>query len=656
MNAKGTSTAMAKRKSSYTARQIVVLEGLDPVRKRPAMYIGTTSTAGVHHCLNEIIDNSIDEALAGFAKNVWITIHKDESITVRDDGRGIPVDTIPKYKAPALEIVMTKLHAGGKFDSRAYKISGGLHGVGASVVNALSAWMRVEVRRDGRVWQQEYKRGKPTEPVKAIGKSKESGTTVTFLPDGEIFKEGISTNFETVKRAVRNRAYLIARLAFHLTDERNGSGAEGQHPIHVHYYFDGGIRSLVTALNRNKTVLHAPIFIQKVSGDVSVEAAIQYNNGFSETLESFVNVIPTGEGGTHVTGFRMALTRAVNDYARKVGATKNGEEGVVGEDTREGLTAVIYVKMPAATLQFEGQTKTKLGNAEIASLVQTTVKEGLDTYFEENPTEARRILEKVFLAAKARLAAKAAKDAIIRKGALEGSILPGKLADCQEKNPAVSELFIVEGDSAGGSAKQGRDRKFQAVLPLRGKILNTERARLDKIVEFEELKALIVALGMGIGESTNSKKLRYHRIIIMTDADVDGEHIMTLLLTFFYRHLLSLVEGRHLYIAQPPLYKITIGKYHSYAYSDSERDAIVSKQQQKDAKTTPIIQRYKGLGEMNPDQLWETTMNPEKRILRQVTIADTEAADQTFSMLMGNEVPPRKRFIQAHAKSATLDV
>lgn len=634
-------------KSSYSAKQIVVLEGLEPVRKRPAMYIGTTSLAGVHHCLNEIVDNSIDEALAGYAKNVWVTIHKDDSVTVKDDGRGIPVDKVPKYNTSALEIVMTKLHAGGKFDGQAYKISGGLHGVGSSVVNALSSAMKVEVHRDGKIYMQEYRRGKRVAPVAAAGKSRDTGTVVTFRPDEEIFKEGIALNFDTVKKQVRDRAYLIARLAFHLTDERTGEDA--------HFYFEGGITSLVAALNRNKNPLHAPIFLTRVSDEMTVEVALAYNDGFSENTESYVNVIHTPEGGTHLTGFRMALTRAVNDYAKKIGAAKNGDDTITGDDTREGLTAIVYVKMPSQNLQFEGQTKGKLGNAEVQPFVQSAVKEGLDTYFEENPADGRKILEKVYLAAKARLAAKAAKDAIIRKGALEGASLPGKLADCQEKDPSISELFIVEGDSAGGSAKQGRDRKFQAILPLRGKVLNTERARLDKIVEFEELKALIIALGMGIAESLNPEKLRYHRIIIMTDADVDGEHIMTLLLTFFFRHLPYVIEKGHLYVAQPPLYKITIAKGVHYAYSDTQRDEIL-KSHAGEAKGSPVIQRYKGLGEMNPEQLWETTMNPVNRIMRQVTNEDAVGADQVFSMLMGDEVPPRKRFIQTHAKSATLDI
>lgn len=640
---------MARISDKYTGAQIVVLEGLEPVRKRPAMYIGSTSIIGLHHCLNEIIDNSIDEALAGYARNVWVRIHKDDSVTVVDDGRGIPIDKNPKYKVSALELVMTKLHAGGKFEGKAYKISGGLHGVGASVVNALSSYMRVEVHRDKAAYVQEYSRGKALKPVKRIGPARDTGTTTTFIPDTEIFKEGIALNFDTVKKQVRDRAYLIARLAFHLVDERTDDEAN--------YYFEGGITSLVKALNRNKAVLHSAINIEKTSeaGDMTAEVSIQYNNGFNENVESYVNVIHTPEGGTHLTGFRMALTRAINDYAKKMGAVKNGDDTITGDDAREGLTAIVYVKMSSQFLQFEGQTKEKLGNAEVQPFVQSAVKEGLDTYFEENPADGRAILEKVFLAAKARLAAKAAKDAVIRKGALEGASLPGKLADCQEKDPTVSELFIVEGDSAGGSAKQGRDRKFQAILPLRGKILNTERARLDKIVEFEELKALVIALGMGIADSLNPEKLRYHRVIIMTDADVDGEHIMTLLLTFFYRHLPYIIEKGHLYIAQPPLYKLTWGKQSYYAYSDDERDTLVTTHG-KEFKGIPGIQRYKGLGEMNPEQLWETTMNPVNRVMRQVTIADAALVDGVFSMLMGDEVPPRKRFIQTHAKNATLDI
>lgn len=636
-------------KSSYTADQIVVLEGLEPVRKRPAMYIGTTSLAGVHHCLNEIIDNSIDEALAGYAKNVWVTVNKDGSATVRDDGRGIPVDKVAKYNRPALEIVMTKLHAGGKFEGKAYKVSGGLHGVGASVVNALSTKMTAEVHRDGYIYQQTYSRGIPTSDVVKTGKATDTGTITSFTPDTEIFTEGADFVFETIKKQVRDRAYLVAKIAFHLKDDRSGEEA--------HYYFEGGIVSLVKALNRNKEALHPPIYITKTSadGEMNVEVAIQYSDSFSETVESYVNVIPTPEGGTHLTGFRMSLTRAINDYAKKIGASKNGDDSIIGDDSREGLTAVVYMKMPSQILQFEGQTKGKLGNADVQPFVQSAVKEGLDTYFEENPSDAKAILEKVYLAAKARLAAKAAKDAIIRKGALEGASLPGKLADCQSRDATQSELFIVEGDSAGGSAKQGRDRKFQAILPLRGKILNTERARLDRIIEYEELKALVIALGMGIADTLNPDKLRYHRIIIMTDADVDGEHIMTLLLTFFYRHLPIVLERGNLFVAQPPLYKLTIAKQIYYAYSDDERDAII-KEKGGSVRGQIAIQRYKGLGEMNPEQLWETTMNPANRIIRQISVVDAAQADQVFTMLMGEEVSSRKRFIQTNAKTATLDI
>ncbi|KKS47079.1 DNA topoisomerase IV subunit B [Candidatus Gottesmanbacteria bacterium RIFCSPLOWO2_02_FULL_42_29] len=647
--------------NKYTGDQIVVLEGLEPVRKRPAMFIGSTSLSGVHHCITEIIDNSVDEALAGFAKNVWMIIHQDNSVTVIDDGRGIPVDKVPKYKVSALEIVMTKLHAGGKFDSRSYKVSGGLHGVGASVVNALSEWMKVHVVRDKEIFRQEYQRGNPTTKVEKAdlpavygepdipSKFKPriiSGTITSFYPDREIFKEGISADYDTIRKQVKERAYLVSGLYFHLLDTRDGR--------EDHFYFEGGISSLVEALNRNKIALHDPIFIQKQSDSIEVQAAIQYNDSFSENVESFVNVINTIEGGSHLTGFRMALTRSINDYGKKIGAFKNGDESITGEDSREGLTAVIYIKMPSQNLQFEGQTKTKLGNAEIQPLVQTTVNEALDVYFEEHPSDARKILEKVVLAAKARLAAKAAKDAIIRKGALEGASLPGKLADCQSRNPAESEIYIVEGDSAGGSAKQGRDRKFQAILPLRGKILNTERARLDKILEFAEIKDLVIALGMGIAESLTPEKLRYHRIIIMTDADVDGEHIRTLLLTFFYRHLPYIINNKHLYIAQPPLFRIALGRDVQFAFTDEELEKTLKKY--GTGKIIPSISRYKGLGEMNPDQLWETTMNPKNRLLKQVTLEDTIYADEVFTMLMGNEVMPRKRFIQTHAKSATLDV
>lgn len=653
--------------SDYSAQQIQVLEGLEPVRKRPGMYIGSTDVYGLHEALREIIDNCVDEALAGFAKNIWIFLNPDGSATVIDDGRGIPTDIMPQYKKSALEIVMTKLHAGGKFGGSAYKISGGLHGVGSSVVNALSEWLWVEVLREGKIYRQQYKIGIPQADVATfkesllnlydpepgrrtspftIYPSPSSGTTVTFLPDKKIFPV-IEFEFDTIKKQIRERAYLVPKLYFHLIDRRKEEIKE------LNYYFEGGIVSLVEKINENKDPLHKAIYINKQNEDVQVEAAIQYNNTYTENVESYVNVINTVNGGTHLTGFRMALTRAVNDYGKKTGAFKNEEDSIIGDDTREGLTAVVFIKMPQDRIQFEGQTKGKLGNSEIQSVVQTIVKEALALHFEENPADGRRILEKVYLAAKARLAAKAAKEAVIRKGALEGSTLPGKLADCQEKNPAISELYLVEGDSAGGSAKQGRDRKFQAILPLKGKILNTERARLDKMIEHEEIKNLIIALGSGIGDTINMEKLRYHRVIIMTDADVDGEHIETLILTFFYRHLPEIIKNGYLYVAIPPLYKIQRGKEVRYAYNDEEKDKTI-----KELKNSGniSIQRYKGLGEMNPEQLWETTMNPVNRILKQINILDAEEADAVFTMLMGDEVPPRKHFIQTNAITATLDI
>ncbi len=648
--------ATEKVGQDYSAQQIQVLEGLEPVRKRPGMYIGSTDLIGLHESLREIIDNAVDEALAGFAKNVWISLNSDGSASVSDDGRGIPVDMMPQYKKSALEIVMTKLHAGGKFGGGAYKISGGLHGVGAAVVNALSKDLWVEVRKGKSVYRQEYAIGKPKGDV-AITKNSltptifptrpdTDGTTVTFFPDTTIFQTG-EFDFEMIKKMLRERAYLVPKLFFHFEDHREGKEKE------ISYYFEGGITALVEKINENKEPLHEAIAIRKAQGDVEVEVSLQYNNGYTENVESYVNVINTVNGGTHLTGFRMALTRAINDYGKKIGAFKNEEDNITGDDTREGLTAVVYLKMPGDNIQFEGQTKGKLGNSDIQPLVQSIVKDGLSTYFEENPATGKRILEKVYLAAKARLAARAAKEAILRKGALEGSTLPGKLADCQEKDPSISELYLVEGDSAGGSAKQGRDRKFQAILPLKGKILNTERARLDKMIEHEEVKNLIVALGMGIGDQIRFEKLRYHRIIIMTDADVDGEHIETLILTFFYRHLPEIIKSGYLYIAQPPLYKLTAGKDMRYVYSDDEKDATL-----KEMATgrSVSVQRYKGLGEMNPEQLWETTMNPKNRILKQVAIEDAEEADATFTMLMGDEVPPRKHFIQSNAHMATLDI
>ena len=648
-------TPKAQKSSDYSAKHIQVLEGLEPVRKRPAMYIGSTDTIGLHESLREIIDNGVDEALAGSAKNVWITLNNDGTATVIDDGRGIPIDIMPAYKKSALEIVMTKLHAGGKFGGSAYKISGGLHGVGASVVNALSEWMKVEVKRNNKVYLQEYSRGIAKTPLKDtktdiktdFSPNSLTGTRVTFLPDKQIFST-IIFDFETIKKAIRERAYLVPKLYFHFKDLRIGTEKE------VNYYFEGGITSLVEKLNENKGPLHDAIFIQKQDNDVDVEASLQYNNGYVENVQSYVNVINTINGGTHLTGFRMALTRAINDYGKKIGSFKDEGDYITGDDTKEGLSAVVFIKMPQDKIQFEGQTKGKLGNSEIQPIVQTIIKEGLSTFFEENPGEGRKILEKVYLAAKARLAAKAAKEAILRKGALEGSSLPGKLADCQEKDPSVSELYLVEGDSAAGTAKGGRDRKYQAILPIGGKILNTERARLDKIIEHDELKNVIIALGMGIGETIKFEKLRYHRVIIMTDADVDGEHIETLLLTFFYRHLPQIIKEGYLYIAQPPLYKLNRGKDIRYAYSDEEKETILK--EMKSGNAIINVQRYKGLGEMNKDQLWDTTMNPANRILKQVTIEDAEETDSVFTMLMGDEVPPRKHFIQSNATHANLDI
>ncbi|MGI8419846.1 MAG: DNA gyrase/topoisomerase IV subunit B [Candidatus Levyibacteriota bacterium] len=662
---------MATKKSSeYGAQQIQVLEGLEPVRKRPGMYIGSTDTYGLHETLREIIDNSVDEALGGHGKNVWIMLNQDGSASVSDDGRGIPTDMHPVHKKSALELVMTQLHAGGKFGGDAYKISGGLHGVGASVVNALSDWVVVEVRRDGKITRQKYARGIPTTPVEVVKETVQTipavlrlqkGTSTSFYPDVSIFKEFITKSeeegnesvtyawdYDFIKKIIRERAYLVPKLFFHFIDMR------GKEPKEINYYFEGGIVSLVEKLNENKEPLHKAISINKSDDDVQVEVALQYNNSYTENVESYVNVINTVNGGSHLTGFRMALTRAINDYGRKSGAFKADSEPMTGDDTKEGLTAVVFIKMPQDKIQFEGQTKGKLGNSEIQSVVNTIVKESLTMHFEENPSDARRILEKVFLAAKARLAAKAAKEAVIRKGALEGSTLPGKLADCQEKDPAVSELYLVEGDSAGGSAKQGRDRKFQAILPLKGKILNTERSRLDKMIEHEEVKNMIIALGTGIGDTTNMEKIRYHRIIIMCDADVDGEHITTLILTFFFRHLPEVITKGYLYVAMPPLFKLQRGKDIRYAYNEQERE--VAMKAMKTGNANVSVQRYKGLGEMNADQLWETTMNPENRLLKQIKIDDAEDADLVFTMLMGDQVPPRKHFIQTNAVTAELDI
>lgn len=645
--------------TAYGAKEIQVLEGLEPVRKRPGMYIGSTDERGLWVMIKEIIDNSVDEAMAGRCKNVWITLHKDNYISVADDGFGIPWEMHPTVKKSALEVAMTVLHAGGKFGEGAYKVSGGLHGVGASAVNALSEFMRVETKRGGKVFFQEYNQGKPNFDVRAYTKTDEptkfkhhydwgipSGVRTTFKADSTILNT-VEPRFDFVLKQVKNRAYLVAGLYFHIYDENSDSEQS--------YYFDSGIVALVKHINKNKGALHPPIYIHRNLENVDVEVAIQYSEGFNPNVESYANVQATNDGGTHLTGFKTALTRAINDYARKQGYLKEKDENLTGDDMLEGITAVVAIKMDSEELQFESQTKDKLGNAEVAPIVSQVTKEGLDVFMEENPAVARKIMEKVITASRARMAARAAKDAVLRKGAFEGGGLPGKLADCQEKDPAQSELYIVEGDSAGGSAKQGRDRKFQAILPLKGKILNTERARLDKVLEFEEIKALVIALGTGIGDTVVYDKSRYHRIVLMTDADVDGAHITTLLLTFFFRYLPELINRGYVYIAQPPLFKLARGKEVAYAYSDNERDKILKQMREVKADNI-IIQRYKGLGEMNPEQLWETTMNPENRILKQVTVEDAELADETFAMLMGDEVPPRKKFIQSNAKSASLDI
>lgn len=654
---------MKKDINTYTAKQIQVLEGLEPVRKRPGMYIGSTDSRGVHECIREIVDNSVDESFAGVANNVWVVIEEDGSASVRDDGRGIPVD-MHKSGISALEITMTKLHAGGKFESGAYKVSGGLHGVGASVVNALSSHFRVIVLRDNKVYYQEYKQGKPKHKVATatqkqlnewlpkewnikIGKGY-SGTITQFTLDKNVFKDFVFEKSK-IKSLLKDRAYLVAGLSFHFLDKRDDE--------EMHYYFEGGIKSLVAHSNRGKVTLSDVIYISKEEKEVSCEIAIQYTDSISENVKGYVNGINTIDGGTHITGFRIALTRSILDYFKRNSALdktngKGSKNGVTGDDTKEGLTAVIYIKMPSENLQFESQTKAKLNNPEIQGVVTSVVKEGLDTYFEEHPSDTKRVLDKIFLAAKARMAARAARDAVLRKGALDGASLPGKLADCQSRDPSISELYIVEGDSAGGSAKQGRDRHFQAILPLGGKILNTERAHLDKIVKFEEIKDLIVALGAGIGETIDYGKIRYQRIIIMTDADVDGQHITTLLLTFFYRHMVEVINKGFLYIAKPPLYKITVNKQSFYAYTEQEKDVVIK--EKGNGKTS--IQRYKGLGEMNPRQLWDTTMDPKTRTLKKVAIEDAEDADRMFTMLMGQEVPPRKKYIQTHAKLATLDI
>ncbi len=630
--------------SKYTAADIQVLEGLEAVRRRPSMYIGSTDERGLHHLVYEIVDNSIDEAMAGFCDRIDIAIKPDGSVIVTDNGRGIPIDTHARTGKSALETVMTYLHAGGKFDHQAYKVSGGLHGVGAAVVNALSSHMWVEVRRDGKVYRQEYKRGKAVAPLKALSNGASgTGTTTGFLPDEEIFHE-TNFDFETLAQRFREMAFLTKGVWVHFRDERTGR--------QISYHFEGGIKSFVQRLNKDRGTLHDPFYMERqVNGSVA-EVAIQYNDSFTESTLSFANCIHTIDGGTHLTGFRAALTRVLNDYARKQKILKDNDPNLSGEDVREGLVAVVSVKLPEP--QFEGQTKTRLGNADMKGMVESALGEELSRYLEEHPSEGRRIIEKCLTASRAREAARKARDLIIKKGVLDDSILPGKLADCSERNPEVRELFIVEGDSAGGSAKAGRDRRFQAILPLFGKILNVEKARPDKMLAHEAIKAVITVLGAGFGEEFDPARLRYHRVIIMTDADVDGAHIRTLHLTFFFRYMRELIEHGHLYIAQPPLYRLQHRKEVRWFYSDKEKDGYLGRL--KDGKTI-TVQRYKGLGEMNAEQLWETTMDPDRRTLLQVTVEDAMAADRVFTQLMGEEVAPRKSFIQSHYNQVrNLDV
>ena len=638
---------MPKQPVSYNANDIQVLEGLEAVRRRPGMYVGGTDVKALHHLIYEVVDNSIDEALAGSCDRIDITIHEDESVTVEDNGRGIPVDPHPEKKVSALEVVMTTLHAGGKFGGGSYKVSGGLHGVGVSAVNALSEWCEVRVYRDDRIYFQRYEKGIPQGPVKDIGKSpkNQTGTVTTYKYDQTLFTGDFTYRFETLAQRLREMAFVTRAVTIHLLDERDGK--------EVNFYFEGGISSFVKYLDRNRDPLHEVVFCEKEIENVGVEVAIQYTDSYSESVYAFANTINTIDGGTHLTGLRIALTRSINDYARKSGLLKDGDNNFSGDDTREGLTAIVSIKHPDP--QFESQTKVKLMNPEVQTYVQQVVADSFSSFLEQNSTAAKKIIQKCLTSSRARDAARKARDLVIRKSALESLTLPGKLADCSERDPQKTELYIVEGESAGGSAKQGRDRHFQAILPLRGKILNTERARLDKILNNNEVKSLISALGTGIGENFSLDGLRYHRVVIMTDADVDGSHIRTLLLTFFFRYMQSLIDEGHLYIAQPPLYLISHGKEKVYVYTEDECEQMLKEITENGGKYT--LQRYKGLGEMNPEQLWETTMNPEKRTFLLVNIDDAAEADRTFDMLMGAKVPPRRRFIQTHAKEVrNLDV
>lgn len=630
---------------TYDENQIQVLEGLEAVRKRPGMYIGSTSSRGLHHLVWEVVDNSIDEAMAGFCDKIDVIVHPDNSVTVIDNGRGIPVGEHAKMNRPAVEVVMTVLHAGGKFGGEGYKVSGGLHGVGVSVVNALSKKLIVEIKREGKIFKQEYRCGVPQYDLKIIGNTDETGTKITFFPDDEIFTETLEFDHEILQSRIRELAFLNKGIELNFIDERLDKNYS--------YKYDGGIISFVEFLNRNREVINdPPIYVEGNKDDLQVEIALQYNDGYSENIFSYANNIHTHEGGTHESGFKSALTRVINDYAKKINALKSSDANLTGDDVREGITAVISVKVTEP--QFEGQTKTKLGNSEARSIVESLFAEKMGEFLIENPSIARRIVEKAISASRAREAARKARELTRRKGALEISSLPGKLADCSSRDASISELYIVEGDSAGGSAKQGRDRHFQAILPLRGKILNVEKARLDRILSNEEIRSIITALGTGIGEDFDLSKARYHKIIIMTDADVDGAHIRTLLLTFFYRYMRQLVEAGYVYIAQPPLYKVERNKVVRYAYNDADLEQII-KEFGEGAKYN--IQRYKGLGEMNPEQLWETTMDPESRTLLQVSVNDAIEADMIFDTLMGDEVEPRRNFIQEHAKYVSnLDV
>lgn len=636
---------MSENNGVYDESQIQVLEGLEAVRKRPGMYIGSTSLRGLHHLVYEIVDNSIDEALGGFCKNINIVIHKDNSVSISDDGRGMPVGIHHKMGIPTVQVIMTILHAGGKFGGGGYKVSGGLHGVGASVVNALSENCEVIVKNEGHIWRQSYERGKVASPFEKIGDTDEHGTQTNFKPDSEIF-ESLEFEHDTLVQRLRELAFLNKGIKISFSDER--------HDKHEEFHYEGGIKSFVSYLNRNKEPLFKePIYAEGIKDDYTVEIALQYNDGYVENLFSFANNIDTVEGGTHLAGFKTALTRVLNDYARKFGFIKENDKNLSGEDIREGLTAVVSIKLTDP--QFEGQTKTKLGNSEVRGIVDNIVGQKVSTFLEENPAVGKLIIDKSLVAARARDAAKKARELTRRKSVLESTTLPGKLADCSSKDPSECEIYIVEGDSAGGSAKQGRDRKFQAILPLRGKIMNVEKQRIDKILNSDMIKAMITAFGAGISADFNLEKIRYHRIIIMTDADVDGAHIRTLLLTFFYRYMRDLVERGHVYIAQPPLYKVAKGKKEIYCYTDDELDKAMVELGGKDNNTN--IQRYKGLGEMNAEQLWETTMDPERRILLKATVEDAREADEVFTILMGDKVEPRREFIQQNAKNViNLDI